>query len=485
MPKVSKEAKPTKEIDWGHLNEKQILFCKARQKYIAYGGARGGGKSHVARWKAVALAMQYPRIQICMIRQHYPELTENLIRPILKWVPQELYNYNKVDHMMIFYNGSEILFKHFDGESAEQEFQGQQYDVIFIDEATQLPERAYRYICTCLRSSKEGFPQRMYLTCNPGGVGHRWVKRIFIDRKFDTTNKDPNLRENPDNYFFIKATVKDNPDLLKATPDYMVALNNLPEDIRQAHLYGDWDALGGAYFQGFVKGYHTCPPFSVPKHWKRYRSFDYGLDMLSVKWWAVDEDGRCWCYREFEKSRLTIAEAAHAILENSPPDEEYVCTYAPFDMWATQKDTGRTMAEIFALEGLPLIKAAKDRVQGHMVMKTMMLAGELKDISVKSLFKTPPSKLPKLMFFDTCPNVIQDIMDIQADEDKPNDCAKDPHDVTHSVDSCRYFCIMRTIPTEPEKFVPKEEEEEIEYQDATEFCLGGEVTASYLAYGGR
>ena len=97
-------------IDFGEATPKQKLFLEAQTKFVCYGGARGGGKTHIARVKAVGMCVQYPGIKILMVRVHYPELTANLIDPILAWVPSELYSYNGTDHKMTFWNGSTIKF---------------------------------------------------------------------------------------------------------------------------------------------------------------------------------------------------------------------------------------------------------------------------------------------------------------------------------------------------------------------------------------
>lgn len=158
--------------------------------------------------------------------------------------------------------------------------------------------------------------------------------------------------------------------------------------------------------------------------------------MFACYWWAVDEDGRSWCIREFTQKGLIVREAAEKILELTLPGEHVAATYAPPDMWSRQKDTGKTMAELFMLNQVGLIKADNNRVQGHMMMKDAMAPRLLRDPYVMDMVRRPdgsvPDKLPGLMFFDVCKGAIGDIQDIQADEKNPNDCAKDPHEVTHT-----------------------------------------------------
>lgn len=316
-----------------------------------------------------------------------------------------------------------------------------------------------------------------------GGVGHRWVKRLFIDKQYRTDPENPERTEHPEDYTFIFATVEDNKYLLEASPFYLQALANLPEDMRRAHRYGDWDALGGNYFKEFSPDIHAMKPFKIPDHWQRYRSFDYGLDMFACFWWAVDEDGRSWCYREYEKSGLIVKDAAQQVREHTLPNEHVLITYAPPDMWSRQKDTGKSMAELFMQNGVPIVKSSNNRVQGHMVMKDMLSPIPLHDPFVRSLFNgKAPDKLPALMFFDNLQSVMGDIRDIQADDANPNDCAKQPHDITHSIDACRYYCVSRTMAAEAQHALEEYEEAESTVTDYEEFMTGGNADASYINF---
>ena len=471
------------KIEWnpGEANPKQMLFYQSRTLYTAYGGAKGGGKTHAVRIKAIGGALFNPGIKILIMRETYPALEENHIRPICRMVPPELASYNGTTHVMTFTNGSTIRFGHWAGDDSEREYAGQEYDWIFIDEATQFSERAFNYLGGCLRGVNE-FPKRMYLTCNPGGVGHRWVKRLFIDKQYKTYPDEPERDEHPEDYTMIFATVEDNYHLMKSSPTYIKSLANMPEDIRRAYRYGDWNAVGGNYFKEFREGLHTIKPFAVPQHWTRYRSFDYGLDMFAVFWWAVDEDGRCWCYREFEKSNLIVQEAAAAAKNHTLPTEKISITYAPPDMWARSRDTGKTMAETFILNGLPIVKSDNNRIQGHMMIKDMLAPIPLKDKYVRALWPEgkAPDKLPALMFFDDLEKVISDIRDIQRDDNNPNDCAKQPHEITHTVDGIRYFCVSRVLQASPETEAPVVDEDEEQVTDYDEYMCGGEITASYM-----
>ncbi len=457
------------ELIWdpGEANPKQKLFFQSRRLYTAYGGAKGGGKTWAVRTKALLGAYLNPGIRILIMRKTYAELQANHIEPMIRIILPELCSYNGSLHKLDFINGSLIRFGHWSGEGSETEYAGQEYDWIFIDEATQFSERAFQYIGGMLRGVN-AMPKRMYLTCNPGGVGHRWVKRLFIDREFVTGRENPEEDENPDDYVFIPATVEDNTALLESSPGYLRLLSSMPENLRRAYRYGDWDALGGAYFPEFSREKHTIEPFLIPAHWRRYRAFDYGLDMLACGWFAVDEGGRSYMYREYSMPNLVVREAAQAMLARTLPGEQILATFAPPDMWSRQKDTGRTMAEIFEDSGVSLIRASNSRVQGHMILK-------------QALSPRRDGK-PSLLLFSDCGRTIEDLRDIQADAKNPDDCAVTPHELTHRVDALRYYCISRVLSAEAGGDTAAEEDaDELEaYED---YMTGGDLSAGYINFG--
>lgn len=451
-------------VDLGELNPKQKLFCQARTRYVGYGGARGGGKSHVLRIKAFGGALTYPGIRILIVRREYPELEQTMILPMRKLIPQEVAVYNGSMHMFFFANGSTIKFGHY-GTSDDDEYQGQEYDWIFMDEATQFTESQFRTLGACLRGATN-IPRRMYLTCNPGGIGHLWVKRLFVSRQYRDGEK-------AEDYTFIHATVDDNPQLLAASPEYVQMLDLLPEDIRRAHRYGDWDALAGSFFSEFKKETHVIEPFwRIPAEWRKYRAFDYGLDMFACLWIAVDFDGRCYVYRELQQSGVIVSEAAKLMLDATPPWEHIEFTIAPPDMWNRQKDSGRSMAELFMENGVGIIRGSNNRVQGWMAVKEL-----LKPLS-------GPQDRPGLLVTSNCQALISHIAAIQHDEKNPSDCAVQPHEITHICDAIRYFCVTRTLGAERVESPVPEDFEDSGMTDYDDEMTGGEMSEDYLEYGG-
>ncbi|MEG0878914.1 MAG: hypothetical protein RSF00_09615, partial [Oscillospiraceae bacterium] len=121
---------PTHYID--KPNEKQRQFLIAQTRFVAYGGARGGGKSWAVRQKAMLLAAQFAGIRMLLLRRTFPELRENHILPLQKSLGG-LATYKDSEKAFTFINGSRLKFGYCDGEDDVLQYQGQEYDVIFLD----------------------------------------------------------------------------------------------------------------------------------------------------------------------------------------------------------------------------------------------------------------------------------------------------------------------------------------------------------------
>lgn len=422
---------------------KQIQFFSSTKRYIGYGGARGGGKSWSARTKALLLAMDDEKqgIQILFLRRTLKELRENHLYPMQKILKELIdigyVNYKDQTKEFLFPGGSRIVFGYCDNENDVLQYQGQAYDVIFLEEATQFTEFQFNTLTESNRSSgmmKIKFSPRMYFTMNPGGVGHVWVKRLFIDR--DYRNK-----EKADNYEFIQSLVYDNDYLMENNPEYVENLENLPEDRKKAMLYGDWDAFEGQYFNEFNRQLHVIEPFIIPSHWRRYITLDYGLDMLACLWIAIDEQGNAYVYKELYESNLIISEAAKRIKEVNGADKIDLY-YAPPDLWNRRQETGKSAAELFMDNGVILVKSNNDRVQGWYNVKEWLKPYKTRDIGTGEEVTTA-----RLKIFKNCLNLIRTLPQLQHDEKNPNDVANQPHELTHAPDALRGFCSTRPLPS--------------------------------------
>ena len=395
------------------FNEKQKQFFISKERYIAYGGARGGGKSWAIRMKALILSIKYSGIKILIIRRSYSELKQNHISELIKMVGK-YGNYSDTNKEIVMQNMSTIKFGYCDSERDVLRYQGMEFDVIFIDEATQLTEMQFETLNASIRGVND-FPERMYLTCNPGGVGHGWVKRLFVERRY---------REGEDScdFKFISASIFDNEILLEKNSDYLKTLEKLPPAIKRAWLYGDWDILSGQFFPEFQFDTHTCEPFEIPNDWRIYTAMDYGLDMLAHYYIAIDLESNIYVIDEIHEKNLIISTACNMILNTKYSD--IFTRIAPPDLWGRSQESGKSRADIFSEHGVFMTKCSNDLEAGL--------------LALKELLKLKGSK-PKLMIFRNCKALIHSLQNILTDTVNFNVTANNPHDVTHACDALRYF----------------------------------------------
>lgn len=413
----------------GMPNPRQAEFFCSGARHTAYGGARGGGKSWAMRRKLVLLCLAYPGLNVLLLRRTLPELRENHVIPLLKEL-KDAATYNAAERVFRFPNGSRIRLGYCDSANDVYQYQGQEYEVIGLEEATHFTEEQMQFLTTCNRTTRRDFSPRMYYTCNPGGVGHGWVKRLFIDRVY-------RAGERPEDYVFIPARVYDNPALVTADPEYIRQLENLPEELRRAYLDGDWDVLAGQFFREFSRERHVVQPFELPGWWRRFRSIDWGYnDPCAVLWHGVDGEGRVYTYRELYV-RYTRADQVAERIQELSGNENIAYTVASPDMWqkrgAVLKSCGgfegESIAELFALAGVPLTPADNSRIAGWQRVRSYLADG--------------PDGQPRLRIFSTCENLIRTLPALVFDSCNREDAA-DGED--HAPESLRYALMSRPAP---------------------------------------
>jgi hypothetical protein len=419
------------------ITRKQRSFINATASEVLFGGAAGGGKSYGQTVDAFLFALKYPGSKQLLLRRTFAELDKSIIRTVLGWYPKEVFSYNSSNHTGRFSNGSILDFGYCASELDVTQYQSAEYDVIRFDELTHFTEYQYVYLISRIRGAN-GFPKQIKSSTNPGGIGHTWVKERFVDPSPPNTEfvgKDGMKR------IFIPSLLTDNSFLMASDPDYIRRLEALPDSEKRALLYGDWDIFEGQYFTEFDRSVHVCEPFAIPKEWRRYIAFDYGLDMLAAYWFAVDNNNNCYCYKELCQPDLPIGEAARAI--NEFTDEEVYAVLAPPDLWGRSQETGKDKATLFREAGLSIAKSNNAREAGW--------------LSIKELLAVRNGS-PRLRIFNNCVTLIKHLPMLQRDPKHPSDCCNEPHDITHSPDALRYFAIYWV------KGAPEKEIERVRYR---------------------
>jgi hypothetical protein len=437
----------------------QTEFLASEEQEVLYGGAAGGGKS----FAMLADPIRYfsnPNFRGLLLRRTNDELKE------LKWKARELYDndvvkgkFRQQDSLWVFPSGAEFWLTYLERDEDVKRYQGQSFTWIGIDELTQYASPfAWDYLRSRLRSTDLSIPLSMRATTNPGGPGHNWVKRMFIDpapakESFDATDIDtgsvlchPDLYRHPHPLAgqphpkagqplfqrkFIPASLYDNPYLVQ-DDKYEASLSSLPEMQRRQLLEGDWSIVEGAAFSEFRPSIHTVKPFKIPEGWRKFRSCDFGYSTFSaVHWYAIDPDNTLYVYRELYVSKATGVDLARMILEAERGEK---VTYGVLDssVWAMRGQTGPSIAEEMISHGCSW--RPSDRSQGSRV------AGKNR---LHELLKVDPVyNKPGIVFFDTCRQIISDLPMIPMDP-KGGEDVDDRYSSDHSYDSIRYGIMTR------------------------------------------
>jgi PBSX family phage terminase large subunit len=429
-----------KRLFIGQPNPKQEAFFNCRKKYVAFGGARGGGKSWAVRAKAKLLAMRYGGIRILIVRRTYQELENNHIR-ILQQELIGVASYSATDKVFTFPNKSTISFGYCASDGDLDRYQGAEYDVIFLDEATQLREEWIRRLTACLRGAND-FPKRIYFTCNPGGQGHGYIKRLFIDRRFEAG-------EDGEDYAFIPARVTDNQILLEKQPDYLKQLQALPKRLREAWLEGKWDLFEGQFFEEFVddpvhyadrRYTNVIEPFDIPREWAVYRSYDFGYAKpFSCAWWAVDFDGTIYRILELYGCTTTPNEGVRWTPDRQFAEIKKVEDTHPWlkgrtiqgvadpAIWDTSR--GESIYETALHHSIYFARGDNRRLPGWMQVHYRLSFDE--------------SGFPQMYIFNTCRAFLRTIPLLLYSSTIPEDLDTAMED--HVADETRYFCMSRPV----------------------------------------
>ena len=434
-------------LDIGKPQPKQVEFIRAKKRYVGYGGARGGGKSWAVRANAILLAFQYPGIKQLIVRRTYDELMKNhvnILRPQLEGIAK----YNDKEKVLRFprmpgaKEPSQIFFTYCARDSDLGHVQGAEFDTIYFDEATQFTEFQMKSFSACLRGVNS-FPKRMYFTCNPGGVGHQYIRRIFVDRTYQDG-------ENPDDYVFIQANVDDNTALLEANPEYRKLLESLPYRQREAWLYGRWDVFAGQVFNDFVDDpehyddrvhTHVINPFDIPREWSVYRSYDYGYDKpFSCGWWAVDFDGRIYRIAELYGCTGEPNQGVHWPVDKQFEEIKRIEREHPYLKGRTIRGVADPAIWKKGMDGIAIEEVAARHQVYFQAGDNARIPGWMQ---CHYRLQFDDQGVPGMYVFTTCKQFIRTIPLLQYSETIPEDLDSDGED--HIADEWRYFCMMRPV----------------------------------------
>lgn len=415
---------------------------------ILYGGAAGGGKSDALLIAGLIACLSYPGAKVGYFRRTYPQL-EGPGGAIMR--SRELYakvgQYNSTQHRWAMPGGGVVQFCHCEREANVYDYQSQQFDVLLLDEATQFTRFQVRYLLTRNRATVPGITPFCAMATNPGGVGHGWAKKEFIDTGMPgeafSCEVEPGQFER---HLFIPARLDDNKVLEERDPRYRQMLQNQPEAIRRALLDGDWAVFAGQYFTEWRTDKHVVEPFAIPDHWRRFASIDWGYSApCCVLWHAVDpSDRRVITYRELYVSRVKSSDVAAKVKELTGGEKLAYMVGSP-DMWQERglsRDAreGEDVADDFIRARIALQPADNRRVIGWLRMR-------------EYLADAPDGK-PWWQVFNVCRNLIRTLPELVHDDHDVEDVDDACED--HAPEAARYALMSRPAVGKQAIFLPGE-----------------------------
>lgn len=428
---------------------------------VLYGGAAGGGKSAAIVGDAFKNAVKYEGINILILRRTLGELEGSIILKMLEWYPREICKYNSSKHVWeINIPGratSRIWCGYCEQENDVYRYQGKEFEIIYMDEATHFTYTQFKYLKSRNRTSNQkaiasGLRVQMKLTTNPGGVGHVWVKKRFIDiGEWEQTHNVQELDDDENPVFdrndqpvltrriFIPAKLSDNSYI---DTDYENKLLTMEEKLRRQLLEGDWDAIEGQFFSEFSRAIHVVEPFDIPRDWKRFRMMDEGYnDPYVCLWGALDRDGNCYIYREFIKNKLLSSEQADKTKEYTG-SEKIDYSVGDTSFWNKGKADGKAPFEVFLEKGIPMMQATKERVNGWKRIREWLHVFDDTDHVTGETFKNA-----RLKIFENCRGLIEALPAMIFDQHNAEDI--EDHTLDHAPDALRYGLMSRPSPTLP------------------------------------
>lgn len=436
---------------------KQRMFHASAADEVLFGGAAGGGKSKAIVMDALFRCLKYPKTHAFIFRRTYAELEDTIIKEARESYPTGLVKYNGARHEMALPNESVIHFRHCAFVADMYNYKGAEIQWLYFDELTSFEYEIYDFLKTRLRAKKSlGVVPVVRSSSNPGDIGHGWVKKMFVDAApymeifTRTVESKATGRKKVFQMQYIPSLATENPHI---GDDYIFQLEAKPEALRNALLYGDWNAFEGQVFTEWMDvpkhyrdriGTHVIEPFEIPLSWPRYMSFDHGYSRpFSVGWWAVDPHGRAYRYREWygcENGRantglkLTPRQIVDGILSRETYERENnlridrIADPAIFDR-SRGDSVAQLMEPVGGAPGIYFRPGENNRLSGKMEMHERL--------------RFDAEGKPHLYVFSTCTDFIRTIPTLPYSLTKVEDVDSNAED--HAYDETRYFLMARPM----------------------------------------
>lgn len=390
------------------------LTCSKR--CLAANGARGPGKTTAGIvWPLYDISN--PLLRVLVIRHNADDLSDWLDRAQRMYARYEAV-FTGQPATIRFPSGAVIKTGHLKDDQAYTKYQGHEYQRVLIEELTQIPsEKRYLMLISSCRSTVPELPAQVFLTTNPGGPGHGWVKKRFIDpAPPETPFVDPVSGRKR---IFIPATIDDNPVLTKVDPAYVTFLDSLKETDEQlwkAWRLGDWDVFAGQAFREFLYNQHVISRLEYKlSETKNILCMDWGYNHHGAVYWMQICPENAWgvkrivTYRELYQNGKTPAQWADDILDLTPEPVDYIVL--PHDAFA-HKDGNRSIAEVFKSKFANQISVREG--------KTLTAGANISRVAVShELLSMAPDGKPYTQIHQNCSALIRTLPNLIYDDKRP------------------------------------------------------------------
>jgi hypothetical protein len=441
---------PDYTVIWRPQPGPQTALIECPVEEVFYGGARGGGKTEGSIGDWLSHSSKYGEYAIGLFVRRTRKQLEEVVARTQQIFPKIGGRFNTQLSTWTMKSGARLKFAYLEHDRDAEEYQGHSYTRIYVEEVTNFPSPGpiMKLKATLRPPAAARVPVGMRLTGNPGGPGHHWVRRRYIDpaplgykiieeRYHDTLLDMEVVRQRT----FIPSKVTDNKLLLQNDPMYVARLRQSgSEQLVRAWLEGDWGVIDGAYFTEFDYNRHVLPNSGlprIPEDATRIRAFDWGYAKpFSVGWYAISDGtwglpkGFALKYREWYGTkgdnnglRLETDQVAAGILEKEKGEKivDWVADPAIFI-----HQSGPSIAETFRKAGVRWRPADNKRIPGW-----AMLRHRLKGEDDQAM----------IGFVESCEHTIRTLPLLQHDEHKPEDVDTESED--HAGDETRYFAMSR------------------------------------------
>ena len=463
-------------------NPSQKKFIEAPQRYAAFIGGMGSGKTSALCRRAIAIATKYPGSEGILARYTWGEVREVLVKQFFEICPPQLIKVWKPSYGYLeLWAGpdlSGVSVIYFINLENPTRFRGRNLSFFGISQADDpyITETHWVELCARLRrrTSPYGEIPKQYGFIEGNYNGHSWIWKYFTKEgqiasglvnpdgssKWPDCTRDPEVCKNhfhPEDYFLVEASTAENAHNLP--PEYLQSLEAMPEEWKKRYYYGSWEEMGGLVYPEFSEARHVTDrvwdPVNrrwisyIPSSWLRYRSIDHGVrNPTACLFAAVSPSGTVYIYDEYYQEASTVSEHAKNILAKSI-GQTFVWTVIDPSAYNKEGTSGVSAAYMYWQEGLPVIKCKQNNYAAGIPVVKKYLTEIDQD-----------TQRPKLQILrGRCPNLIREFKEyiwrevplrrhrLKNQPEKPRKY-KD-----HLMDALRYLLVSNPLPTPEEKEV--------------------------------